>query len=62
MLVYLPYYFQAIKGSSATRSALQILPFTLVSVVAAGAGGQAVARTGVLWPVLVGPPLLAAVG
>ena len=78
--VFLPYYFQAVKGkivttfqqipsslilapgASVTRSALQLLPYTIISTSASALAGSFVSRTGNLWPLLVAPPLLTAIG
>lgn len=43
---YLPLYYQAITGSSATLSAVQMLPFSLVSALMSAFSGYAVTRFG----------------
>ncbi|QRV80260.1 major facilitator superfamily transporter [Ceratobasidium sp. AG-Ba] len=59
---YLPVYFQVTKGHSATKSGIDILPFMLSVVVAAGLSGGVINATGRFWPFLVGSPLLISVG
>ncbi|CAE7095866.1 unnamed protein product [Rhizoctonia solani] len=59
---YLPIYFQVAKGHSATRSGIDILPFMLSVVIAAGGSGGVINGTGRYWPFLVGSPLLISVG
>ncbi|KAG9104701.1 hypothetical protein FRC07_009755 [Ceratobasidium sp. 392] len=59
---YLPVYFQVTKGHSATRSGIDILPFMLSVVVAAGGSGGVINGTGRYWPFLVASPLLISVG
>ncbi|CAE6445460.1 unnamed protein product [Rhizoctonia solani] len=59
---YLPIYFQVAKGHSATRSGIDILPFMLSVVIAAGGSGGVINSTGRYWPFLVGSPLLISVG
>ncbi|KAJ1308610.1 hypothetical protein OPQ81_004308 [Rhizoctonia solani] len=59
---YLPIYFQVAKGHSATRSGIDILPFMLSVVIAAGGSGGVINGTGRYWPFLLGSPLLISVG
>ncbi|QRW08982.1 major facilitator superfamily transporter [Ceratobasidium sp. AG-Ba] len=59
---YLPVYFQVTKGHSATKSGIDILPFMLSVVVAAGLSGGVINGTGRYWPFLVASPLLISVG
>ncbi|GAA6021533.1 hypothetical protein JCM11491_006474 [Sporobolomyces phaffii] len=59
---YLPIYFQASRGSSATKSGLEILPFMLSITFAAGAFGGIVSATGRYWHILVGGPALICIG
>ncbi|CAE6512389.1 unnamed protein product [Rhizoctonia solani] len=59
---YLPIYFQVAKGHSATRSGIDILPFMLSVVIAAGGSGGVINTTGRYWPFLLGSPLLISVG
>lgn len=59
---YLPVYFQATRGVSATKSGIDILPFMLSVVFAAGFSGALVSVLGYYWPWLVAGPLLIMVG
>jgi MFS family permease len=59
---YLPLWFQATKGISATKSGLDILPFMLSNVIAAGLAGFVVSKTGRYWHLVFVSPLLSAVG
>ncbi|GAA5923697.1 MDR family MFS transporter [Sporobolomyces koalae] len=59
---YLPIFFQATRGVTATRSGLEILPFMLSIVFAAGAAGGVVSGTGRYWHILVFAPALMMIG
>ncbi|GAA5956352.1 hypothetical protein JCM3765_005638 [Sporobolomyces pararoseus] len=59
---YLPIFFQATRGSSATKSGLQILPFMLSVTFAAGGCGALVSATGRFWHILLLGPTLICVG
>jgi len=59
---YLPLWYQATKGVSATKSGLDILPYMLSTVVAAGLSGAVISKTGKYWPWLVCSPLVFSVG
>ncbi|GAA5983322.1 hypothetical protein JCM5350_003071 [Sporobolomyces pararoseus] len=59
---YLPIFFQATRGSSATKSGLQILPFMLSVTFAAGGCGGIVSATGRYWHILLVGPTLICVG
>jgi hypothetical protein len=59
---YLPLWFQATRGVTATKSGLNILPFMLSTVVGVMLGGGIISRTGRYWPFLFGSPLILAVG
>ncbi|KAK4701852.1 hypothetical protein P7C70_g4376, partial [Phenoliferia sp. Uapishka_3] len=59
---YLPILFQATRGVSATKSGIDILPFMLGVVFAAGAGGGAVSYFGRYQPILFAAPALICVG
>jgi hypothetical protein len=52
-LYYMPLYFQAVDGSSATFSGVQLLPLSLMTAVTATATGFIIAKTGdyrwILW-------------
>jgi len=58
---YLPYFYQA-KGSSASRSGINILPFMMSMVGGVLCGGGIAGRTGRYWHCLIVGPLIAAVG
>ncbi|KZO92741.1 ABC transporter [Calocera viscosa TUFC12733] len=58
---YLPLLYQA-KGSSATQSGIDILPFMLATVISAGGSGAIINATGRYWPFIFGLPLLTAIG
>jgi Na+/melibiose symporter-like transporter len=59
---YLPLWYQATKGVSATKSGLDILPYMLSTVVAAGLSGGVINKTGRYWPFLLLSPLIFSVG
>jgi MFS family permease len=59
---YLPLWYQATRGVTATRSGLNILPYMLSTVVAAAVSGGIISKTGRYWPFLLGSPLLLSVG
>jgi hypothetical protein len=50
---YMPLYFQAVNGSSATMSGVQLLPLSLMTAITATATGFMIAKTGdyrwILW-------------
>jgi Na+/melibiose symporter-like transporter len=50
---YLPFYFQAVDGASATMSGVLLLPLSLMTAISATASGFIVAKTGdyrwILW-------------
>ncbi|KAL5454468.1 hypothetical protein PMIN06_004935 [Paraphaeosphaeria minitans] len=48
---YLPPFFQAVKGSTPTKSGLEVLPTTVVIVVLAAAGGPLLSRWGRYKPI-----------
>ena len=52
-IYYMPLYFQAVDGSSATFSGVQLLPLSLMTAVTATATGFIIAKTGdyrwILW-------------
>jgi EmrB/QacA subfamily drug resistance transporter len=61
-IVFLPRWFQAVAGSSATESGYQILPLLFGLIISAVAAGQVVARTGRYKAMIVGSLLLLAFG
>jgi MFS transporter, DHA2 family, glioxin efflux transporter len=60
--VYLPYYFQAVKGATARQSAIDLFPLTIMVAVSAAVCGVAVGKSGHVWPALVFTPAFAAIG
>jgi MFS family permease len=59
---YLPLWYQATRGASATKSGIDILPYMLSVVVAAGISGGIITKSGRYWPFLLGSPLLLSIG
>ncbi|KAJ6490110.1 ABC transporter [Mycena sanguinolenta] len=59
---YIPIFYQAARGHSATKSGVDLLPYMLGSVVTTIAAGQTVGRFGYYWPFLVVAPCFLAVG
>ncbi|KAI9892128.1 MAG: hypothetical protein M1814_001834 [Vezdaea aestivalis] len=53
MIFYLPIYFQSVKGSSATKSGIQILPFLLATVFSSMATGGLITWVGYYTPFLI---------
>jgi len=58
---YLPLLYQ-VRGSSATHSGIQILPFMISGVLSTFISGGIVSKTGMAWPFLTIAPTLACVG
>ena len=50
---YIPLYFQAIKGSSATKSGVETLPLIIATTVASFAAGILVTVTGYYTPIMI---------
>jgi MFS family permease len=59
---YLPLWYQATKGVSATKSGLDILPYMMSTVIVAGIAGGVISTTGRYWPFLLVSPMLLSVG
>ncbi|KAJ6468096.1 ABC transporter [Mycena vitilis] len=59
MNYYLPLLYQ-VRGHTATRSGIDILPFMIFGVVFSGVAGAVTSTTGYAWPFLVVFPLIAA--
>ncbi|GAA5880175.1 hypothetical protein JCM8547_006579 [Rhodosporidiobolus lusitaniae] len=59
---YLPVFFQATRGVTATKSGIQILPFMLGIVFAAGISGAIISMTGRYWYWLVAAPSISCIG
>ena len=62
LMYYLPLYLQSVKGSSPTRSGIQILPLMLSTVLTSIIGGIAVTIVGYYTPILMGAAALMTVG
>jgi predicted MFS family arabinose efflux permease len=61
-LYYLPIWFQAVKGVSAEKSGIMLLPFVLSTVVGALSSGFAVSKLGYTNPFFIASSILTAVG
>jgi len=61
-LYYLPLWYQAVRGVSASRSGIDILSFMMAVVSGAGISGAVIRRTGRYWPWLSFAPLTSAIG
>ncbi|GAA5909666.1 hypothetical protein JCM5296_006726 [Sporobolomyces johnsonii] len=59
---YLPIYYQSTRGVSATKSGIDILPFMLGVVFAAGISGGLVSYNGRYWYFLVAAPAFICIG
>ncbi|EPS40160.1 hypothetical protein H072_6032 [Dactylellina haptotyla CBS 200.50] len=59
---YLPIYFQSVKGSSATKSGIQVLPILLSCVLSSIISGGVITAVGIYTPFLIGGMLLFAIG
>lgn len=62
LIFYIPIYFQSVKGSSATRSGIEILPLLLAVVFSSMATGGLISATGRYTPVLIVCMVLFAIG
>jgi MFS family permease len=61
-IVFLPQYFQVVRGMGATESGLSLLPLVFALIVGATISGQIAARTGRYKPIILGAMLTLAVG
>ncbi|KAJ7339008.1 ABC transporter [Mycena albidolilacea] len=59
---YIPIFYQAVRGRSATSSGIDLLPFMFSIVLTVIIGGQISGKTGHLWPLLVTAPVFLAIG
>ncbi|KAJ7185328.1 major facilitator superfamily domain-containing protein [Mycena filopes] len=59
---YIPIFYQAVRGHSATKSGIDLLPFMLGTVITIISAGQLVGQWGYYWPFLVGSPIFLAIG
>ncbi|KAJ9602487.1 hypothetical protein H2200_013030 [Cladophialophora chaetospira] len=62
LMYYLPLYLQSVKGSSPTKSGIQILPFMLSTVLTSIIGGILVTIIGYYTPLLIGAAALMTIG
>ncbi|EAW07570.1 MDR family MFS transporter [Aspergillus clavatus NRRL 1] len=62
LVYYLPIFFQSVKGSSAMKSGIQLLPLMLATVVSSVAIGGLVTAVGYYTPFLIGSTAIAAIG
>ncbi|KIX94209.1 uncharacterized protein Z520_10236 [Fonsecaea multimorphosa CBS 102226] len=62
LMYYLPLYLQSVKGSSPTKSGIQILPLMLSTVLTSIVAGILVTIIGYYTPLLIGASALMAVG
>ncbi|KAK6532572.1 hypothetical protein TWF281_006756 [Arthrobotrys megalospora] len=61
-MFYLPIYFQSVKGSSATKSGIQIIPFLLTCVLTSMISGGLISAIGYYTPFLIGGMVIFAIG
>ncbi|KAF8142681.1 ABC transporter [Mycena galopus ATCC 62051] len=59
---YIPIFYQAVQGRSATKSGIDLLPFMLGFVLTVISSGQIVSRIGYYWPFLIVAPVFLAIG
>ena len=62
LMYYLPLYLQSVKGSSPTKSGIQILPFMLSTVLTSILGGILVTIVGYYTPILIAAATLMTIG
>lgn len=62
LIFYIAIYFQSIKGSSATKSGIQILPLLLAVVISSMSTGFAISKIGFYTPFLIFCMALFAIG
>ncbi|OGM51012.1 MFS toxin efflux pump (AflT) [Aspergillus bombycis] len=62
LVYYVPIFFQSVKGSSAMKSGIQLLPLMLATVVSSVLVGGFVTATGYYTPFLIGSTAIAAIG
>jgi EmrB/QacA subfamily drug resistance transporter len=61
-IVFLPQWFQVVRGMGATESGLNLLPLVFALIVGATVSGQIAARTGRYKEIILGAMLILAVG
>ncbi|KAE8139232.1 major facilitator superfamily domain-containing protein [Aspergillus pseudotamarii] len=62
LVYYVPIFFQSVKGSSAMKSGIQLLPLMLATVISSVLVGAFVTAVGYYTPFLIGSTAIAAVG
>jgi hypothetical protein len=62
LVYYVPIFFQSVKGSSAMKSGIQLLPLMLATVVSSVVFGGLITIAGYYTPFLIGSAALAAIG
>ncbi|OQE19402.1 hypothetical protein PENSTE_c015G04019 [Penicillium steckii] len=62
LVYYVPIYFQSVKGSSAMKSGIQLLPLMLATVVSSVAIGGMITAAGYYTPFLIASTAVAAIG
>lgn len=62
LVYYVPIYFQSVKGSSAMKSGIQLLPMMLSTVVSSVVVGGLITAAGYYTPFLIGSTAIAAIG
>jgi hypothetical protein len=62
LVFYLPLYFQSIKGASATKSGIDILPLMLSTVISSMVGGGLITVVGYYTPFLIVGSILFSIG
>ncbi|KAE8381295.1 major facilitator superfamily domain-containing protein [Aspergillus bertholletiae] len=62
LVYYVPIFFQSVKGSSAMKSGIQLLPLMLSTVISSVLVGGFVTAVGYYTPFLIGSTAIAAVG
>ncbi|KAJ5118320.1 major facilitator superfamily domain-containing protein [Penicillium atrosanguineum] len=62
LVYYVPIFFQSVKGSSAMKSGIQLLPLMLATVVSSVVLGGLITIAGYYTPFLIGSAAIAAIG
>lgn len=62
LVYYVPIFFQSVKGSSAMKSGIQLLPLMLATVVSSVVVGGLITAAGYYTPFLIGSTAIAAIG
>lgn len=62
LVYYVPIFFQSVKGSSAMKSGIQLLPLMLATVVSSVVFGGLITIAGYYTPFLIGSAAIAAIG